>query len=368
VKLMVQPADGVMPLVKAINKAKQRVEIVIFRFDRAEIEKALVTAASRGVFVHALIAYTNRGGEKNLRKLEMRLLAQGVTVARTSDDLVRYHGKMMIIDRRELHVLAFNFTYLDMDHSRAFGLVTGNKKLVAEAVKLFEADTKRQPYVAGQPNFVVSPVNSRKQLSAFLQGAKKQLLIYDPEISDQPMIHILEDRAKAGVDIKIIGRLTRWSEKLHVHKLSMRLHTRTIIRDGTQAFIGSQSLRELELGARREIGIIFRDRKIVSQLMTTFSEDWEAIGRPASEAADQEASPEPVLKAAKRVAKAITKELPPVAPVVEVVVKEMVGDNAEIDPQEVEEAVKDAVREAVRDAVRDVMEVAAEQNGFAVQK
>jgi len=366
VKMMVQPADGVMPLVKAINKAKHRVEIVIFRFDRNEIEKALVTAVGRGVFVHALIAYTNRGGEKNLRKLEMRLLAQGVTVGRTADDLVRYHGKMMIIDRRELYVLAFNFTYLDMDHSRAFGVVTGNKKLVAEAVKLFEADTKRQPYSGGQPNFVVSPVNARKQLSAFLQGAKKQLLIYDPEISDQPMIRILEDRAKEGVEIRIIGRLTRKSERLQVHKLStMRLHTRTIIRDGMQAFVGSQSLRELELGARREIGIIFRDHKIVSQLMKTFTEDWEAIQRPTAQAADQEAAPEPALKVAKKIAKAVAKELPPVAPVVEVVVKELVGNNMEfdLDPQQVEEAVKDAVKEAVKEAVRDVVEVVVEQNG-----
>jgi cardiolipin synthase len=366
VKLVVQPADGVMPLVKAINKAKQRVEIVIFRFDRAEIERALVMAANRGVFVHALIAYTNRGGEKNLRKLEMRLLGQGVTVARTADDLVRYHGKMMIIDRRELYVLAFNFTYLDMDHSRAFGVVTGNKKLVAEAVKLFEADSKRQPYVAGQPNFVVSPVNSRKQLSAFLQGAKKQLLIYDPEISDQPMIRILEERAKAGVEIKIIGRMTRKSEKLQVHKLStIRLHTRTIIRDGIQAFVGSQSLRELELGARREVGVIFRDRKVVSQLMKTFTEDWEAIQSPAAQTADQEGAQEPVLKAAKKVAKALTKDLPPIAPAVEVIVKELVGANVELelDRQQVEDAVKDAVKEAVKEAVRDMVEVVVEQNG-----
>ena len=34
----------------------------------------------------------------------------------------------------------------------------------------------------------------------------------------------------------------------------MRLHTRTIIRDGAQAFIGSQSLRGHELDARREVG------------------------------------------------------------------------------------------------------------------
>jgi cardiolipin synthase len=359
---MVQPGDGAMPLIKAINEARQRVEVVIFRFDRSEIEKALVQAVSRGVFVHALIAYTNRGGEKNLRKLEMRLLAQGVTVARTADDLARYHGKMMIIDRRELYVLAFNFTTLDLDHSRSFGLVTGHKALVAEAVKLFEADTKRQPYSAGQPNFVVSPVNARKQLSGFLKGAKKQILIYDPEVSDPAMIRILEERAKAGVEVKIIGRLSRKSSKLEVHKLAnRRLHTRTIIRDGTQAFIGSQSLRELELSARREVGIIFRDPKIVSQMIKIFLEDWQAVGLPAGELADQPPVVAPAAKVAKKVAKAVAKELPPISPVVEVIVKELVGAKAgmELDSQQVE----DAVKEAVRDAVQDVVEIAVEQNG-----
>src|SRR5258705_2594305 len=106
---------------------------MIFRFDRREIETALVAAATRGVAVHALIAYTNRGGEKNLRKLEMRLLDAGITVSRTSDDLARYHGKMMIIDHRVLHVFAYNFTYLDIERSRSFGIITRDKKLVHEA-------------------------------------------------------------------------------------------------------------------------------------------------------------------------------------------------------------------------------------------
>ena len=73
-KLIVQPADGAAPLLKAIRRAKKSIEIVIFRFDQTEIEHALEDAAQRGVFVHALIAFTNRGGEKNLRKLEMRFL------------------------------------------------------------------------------------------------------------------------------------------------------------------------------------------------------------------------------------------------------------------------------------------------------
>ena len=185
-KLICQPGDGVMPLIKGINRAKKTVDIVIFRFDRSEIARALENAARRGLSVRALIAYTNRGGERSLRKLEMQLLAAGVTVARTANDLARYHDKFMIVDRRELYVLSFNFTYLDIDHSRSFGVITRNRRLVQEAVKLFEADTTRQPYLAGIATFVVSPVNARKRLSAFSRDTRKELLIYDPEMSDPP--------------------------------------------------------------------------------------------------------------------------------------------------------------------------------------
>jgi len=133
-KLLIQPENGIAPLVAAIKKAKKSVHIVIFRFDRAELEAGLKAAAKRGVSVSALIAYANHGGEKSLRKLEMRLLEAGVTVSRTADDLVRYHDKLLIIDRRLLYVLSFNFTHLDIDHSRGFGIVTGKRKLVEEAL------------------------------------------------------------------------------------------------------------------------------------------------------------------------------------------------------------------------------------------
>src|SRR5438552_18508462 len=102
VRLLIQPGESSASLIKAIDGAKNSVELMIFRFDRRDIEKALMKAASRGVSVHALIASTNRGGEQSLRDLETRLLAAGVTVSRTADDLLRYHGKLVIIDRRVL--------------------------------------------------------------------------------------------------------------------------------------------------------------------------------------------------------------------------------------------------------------------------
>src|SRR4029079_5483123 len=130
--LIVQPDAGIGPVVTAIKQAKKTVDILIFRLDLQEITRGLEAAVARGVAVRALIAHTNRGGEKSLRKLEMRLLEKGVTVSRTSDDLVRYHGKMMIVDRRVLHVYGFNFTGLDIAKSRSFGLLSKNKRLIEE--------------------------------------------------------------------------------------------------------------------------------------------------------------------------------------------------------------------------------------------
>jgi phosphatidylserine/phosphatidylglycerophosphate/cardiolipin synthase-like enzyme len=352
-KLFIQPDDGVSPLIKAISRAKRSIEIIIFRLDQREVERALAAAVSRGVSVHALIAHTNRAGEDNLRKLEMRLLGQGITVARTADDLVRYHAKMMLIDRRELFLLAFNLTHQDLDRTRSFGIVTRSRDLVREAGRLFEADVKRHPYEAASDWFIVSPLNARKQLSAFLKGAKKQLLIYDPEVSDPGMLRVLEERAKSGVDVRIIGK-ARKTNGLAVQKLSMRLHTRTIIRDGKSAFIGSQSLRQLELDSRREVGVIFRDGKIVARLAEVFQQDWEQ----KAAASNGDGLSTPAARVAKKVAKAVAQDLPPVTPMLNQAVREVVGTDGkiELDDREVESAVKDAVKEAVREAVKEAVE------------
>jgi phosphatidylserine/phosphatidylglycerophosphate/cardiolipin synthase-like enzyme len=55
----------------------------------------------------------------------------------------------------------------------------------------------------------------------------------------------------------------------------VRLHVRAIGRDGRRAFIGSQSLRKLELDERREVGIVIRDRKVVRKVEKVFNDDWK---------------------------------------------------------------------------------------------
>jgi cardiolipin synthase A/B len=280
-RVIIQPRDGVEPLIEGIGQAKTSVEIIIYRLDRLEIEQALIAAAARGVHVHALITYTNNEDLQEIKRFEKRLTRSGVRAPGAAEKLVRYHCKMMIVDRRRLFLLTFKFTFLDIYHSRAFDVITENPAMVAEAIHLFEVDAERTIRKPVNRHLVVSPINARTKLSEFILGAKKQLLIYDDKLSDTRMIEHLEDRAKAGLDVKVIGKMRRSVKGVEVRKLSpIRLHAQAIIRDGKEVFFGSQSLRKVELDRRREVGLITNDREAVKNFFVIFEMDWGDIVGP----------------------------------------------------------------------------------------
>ena len=284
-ELKVQPTDGIKPLLETIEQARKSIDVMIFRFDLKPMEKELVAARDRGVVVRALIAHESSQGDKRLRQLELRMLEKGILVARTGNAFVRYHGKLMIVDREELHVYGFNFTALDLK-SRSFGIVTRDRKAVTEAIRLFEADTLRQEYEPQEDGaFVVSPENAREILATFIKRARKQLLIYDPKVTDLQMIRLINQRIKAGVDVRIIGKVSsKRGEHLRVQKQpGLRLHVRAMVRDGDTAFVGSQSLRAMELDARREVGLIVKEQKTVKRLVETFEADWAKTDLGAKE-------------------------------------------------------------------------------------
>jgi phosphatidylserine/phosphatidylglycerophosphate/cardiolipin synthase-like enzyme len=273
-RLIIEPDAGNQPILTAIKHARRSIDLLIFRVDGHALTRFLEDAVRRGVSVNVLIAHKHRGGSKDLRKLEMRLLDVGATVSRTADDLVRYHGKMMIVDHRLLHLYGFNCTRLDLQ-SRSFGIVTTDSELVAEALRLFEADRTRQPFAPRSGNFVVSPENSRARLAPFIRRARKQLLVYDPRLSDEAMHRLLRERSEAGVDVRVIGHIRRLRSDLPVEGYAgRRLHVRAIVRDGNSVFVGSQSLGRVELDERRELGVIVRHAGVVRAVQRIFEGDW----------------------------------------------------------------------------------------------
>jgi phosphatidylserine/phosphatidylglycerophosphate/cardiolipin synthase-like enzyme len=199
-------------------------------------------------------------------------------------------------------------------------------------------------------------VNARKELGKFIKGAKKELLIYDPKISDKAMLRLIDERQKAGVNVRIIGAVS--GKRVPAHELNrMRLHTRTIIRDRSQAFVGSQSLRQLELDARREIGVIFRDGSALKELVRTFEEDW--LSSSKDEARQETREKRVARKKIKRVARTVAKNIAisPVAKKVARIISKRA--NVDLDDKKIHDSVKEIVKEVVQKTAHEAATEAA---------
>jgi phosphatidylserine/phosphatidylglycerophosphate/cardiolipin synthase-like enzyme len=73
----------------------------------------------------------------------------------------------------------------------------------------------------------------------------------------------------------MFGKVGKGVSGIDARKLpDLRLHVRAIVRDGAAVFIGSQSLRKLELDGRREVGVIVSDERIAKKMRDVFESDW----------------------------------------------------------------------------------------------
>jgi len=145
----------------------------------------------------------------------------------------------------------------------------------------------------------------------------------------------------------------------------MRLHTRTIIRDHHQGFIGSQSLRSAELDARRELGLLVRDPKIVKKLVEIFEADWIAHEakkeREVKGKVEVEGREIPKMDTEKA-AEVLTQELHPMSVKLKKAVKKVVAEAGEeaVEQKMVKNTVKKMVKKVVKEAVREVAQEAKE--------
>jgi phosphatidylserine/phosphatidylglycerophosphate/cardiolipin synthase-like enzyme len=95
------------------------------------------------------------------------------------------------------------------------------------------------------------------------------------KISDRQMIKLLQERVKAGVDVRIIGKVSKKGEGMTAEKMpGTRLHVRAMLRDGREMFLGSMSLRAIELDKRREVGVIVKERAAAKHFREVFEQDW----------------------------------------------------------------------------------------------
>jgi phosphatidylserine/phosphatidylglycerophosphate/cardiolipin synthase-like enzyme len=189
-------------------------------------------------------------------------------------------------------------------------------------------------------------------LTEFIGGAKKRLLMYEMKISDRDFVKLLNKKISEGVEVRILARASTKGGSIPVRRMNQRLHLRAIMRDGEHGFIGSQSLRKLELEARREIGVIFKHKQTVKEMEAVFEKDWKS-SEPVLETDDISAA---LVIPANKVAKEVAKHIG-IKPVVEQVLEKVMDSKSDtsFEPAEVAQTVREAFREEVQGAVKDAL-------------
>ena len=194
---------------------------------------------------------------------------------------------MMIVDGAALHVYGFNYTKLDIDKSRSFGIVTRDKKLVAgggascsRPTRCRQTYTPGAPAAGGQPGELARAADrassrAREEAAADLRRAGQRQRRSSRCCRSAPR------RASRSASSAALEKATRGVKVAQAAPTCGCTSARSSA-TAASAFIGSQSLRKLELEGRREVGVIVNERRASSARSQRCSRrDWQKTSEAA---------------------------------------------------------------------------------------
>jgi cardiolipin synthase len=286
VTLLVEPNDGLDPIVRLIDGASHRIFISAYLLTQTRIVHALERAAVQGVKVFAILEPHPFGVPSQPQIMFATLHAAGILVKWAPSRFTYAHAKFLVLDDTTAVISSANFTEAGFSSDRDFVVIDRAETDVHDIDNLFRRDWDRKPDAFSDRNLIVSPDNARRDLLGFIASARRTLDVYTEELLDAQAVHALEQAAERGVWVRVITATVRGQAKEALTADGVDVHTRTrsgnyahakaIVVDGRAAFIGSENFSETSLDENRELGVKISSRQVVRRLSRTFDRDFGA--------------------------------------------------------------------------------------------
>jgi phosphatidylserine/phosphatidylglycerophosphate/cardiolipin synthase-like enzyme len=296
-RLIVEPDDGVEPVLELIGEAKRSLRILQFTLDEPKCVKAVVDAHKRGVAVQVMLNPHKSGGERGNDETYATLEKAKVPVEWSNPRFAVTHQKTIVVDDEVALIATFNLSPKYFGETRDHGLVTEDPDIVKTVLTGFAADWKRQPFTppADSP-LLWSPDNSRKRMAEFIDAAKHRLDVQHPKFVDTTIIERLAAAQSRGVHVRLLcgGKhglspwdfidtfaslriLERTGVKLRRQK-HLKLHAKLLLADEKRALVGSMNIDRSAFDVRRELGLVLDDGHVIERLGKLFEHDWKKAG------------------------------------------------------------------------------------------
>jgi len=292
--VIVLPDDSALPIVEAINNAKESLRIKMFVFSDPTLLQAVIAAHKRGVKVRIMLNPARRSGEEENTEARSQLTAAGIDVIDSNPAFDITHEKSMVVDSRTAYVKSLNWQTKNLTETRDYAIVTTNKNEVDEIVECFEADWSRSHFAPGIHSHLIWCVgNGRQRLGQLIDEARHSLWLQNERYQDPVMIEHIVRAKERGVHVHVMARPPHKLKRdklvegvsglrilrdvgIKIHKLKhVKLHAKVLLADGDRAIIGSINLAPGSFDSRRELAIEVRDEHVVNRIHEVLKRDWE---------------------------------------------------------------------------------------------
>ncbi len=286
IRIIVEP-DGQAgaQLVDAINAAQTSIHMTMYILSDDDIMNALIHQANAGRQVEVVLNKDLPSGSNE--SAYSKLSGDGVAVHWASSEFTYTHEKCVILDGKEAWIMTMNADYSAPRDNREYLAVDDQPADVAEAEAIFAGDFAGTPPTSVTGSLLVAPINAHAQLLALAESAHATIDIEAEELSDDMIVSALTTAAHAGVTVRIIlsndaGTSAQNSAVAKLKGAGIKVvelatpyvHAKTMVVDGTTAYVGSENFTYYSLEANRELGVIFAIPSEVAKIEATIAQDF----------------------------------------------------------------------------------------------
>ncbi len=224
-QLLHYPYQSFEPVIKLMEEAANDekvtvIKITIYRAaEESRLNDAIALAAEKGKDVTVFIEVKARFDEHNNLKWGKIFEEKGARVIYSYPD-IKVHSKIMYIERevdakteRYGYIATGNFNENTATLYTDFGLMTADKKLTKELLKVFMV-LQRDMIVPKTKQLLVSPFTTRAKFTQLVEteialanaGEKGLIILKMNSLQDSAMIKLLYKASNAGVKVKLLIR------------------------------------------------------------------------------------------------------------------------------------------------------------------
>lgn len=196
--------DALKRLVSLIKASRSELLLNVYLLTEPSVVDALVAAKKRGVDVKVILEKDPYKLPGSNRKARDRLLSAGVDVFSSKDAFAFVHAKYAVADGANYVFSTGNYTKSTFSKNREFFVFGQDVESAAFLRSVFLADFRGTPFVSNVPErFYLAPLDARKKLLRFVEGARKTVTVLAPSVSDDEFVRALSERAASGQRVRV---------------------------------------------------------------------------------------------------------------------------------------------------------------------